>query len=174
MKEPHQLTDLARKFADANNISRYATELVTLAPDVIRQCQHVVALQRATTSVPIVFAAVTDPVAAMSAAALPRAYHSDNVQLERAASTRSSSVGNLGPRPPCRGSFRLASTTKKQRALGTQRCISLGGLRWFPHTSGVKEDRSPIRQRVREDAGFSGRRRPASRILNLHVYNGGR
>jgi putative ABC transport system substrate-binding protein len=51
---------------DVNSISRYATELVALAPDVILANANpsVVALQRATPSVPIVFVAVTDPVAA--------------------------------------------------------------------------------------------------------------
>jgi putative tryptophan/tyrosine transport system substrate-binding protein len=51
---------------DVNSISRYATELVALAPDVILANANpsVVALQRATSSVPIVFVAVTDPVAA--------------------------------------------------------------------------------------------------------------
>jgi putative ABC transport system substrate-binding protein len=52
---------------DVNSISRYATELVALAPDVILANANpsVVALQQATRSVPIVFVAVTDPVAAM-------------------------------------------------------------------------------------------------------------
>jgi len=52
--------------SDVNSISRYATELVALAPDVILANANpsVVALQRATPSVPIVFVAVTDPVAA--------------------------------------------------------------------------------------------------------------
>ena len=51
---------------DVNSISRYATELVALAPDVILANANpsVVALQRATPSIPIVFVAVTDPVAA--------------------------------------------------------------------------------------------------------------
>src|SRR6516164_5220705 len=51
---------------DVNSISRYATELVALAPDVILANANpsVVALQRATPSVPIVYVAVTDPVAA--------------------------------------------------------------------------------------------------------------
>jgi putative tryptophan/tyrosine transport system substrate-binding protein len=51
---------------DVNSISRHATELVALAPDVILANANpsVVALQRATPSVPIVFVAVTDPVAA--------------------------------------------------------------------------------------------------------------
>jgi putative tryptophan/tyrosine transport system substrate-binding protein len=46
---------------DVNSISRYATELVALAPDVILANANpsVVALQRATPSVPIVFVAVT-------------------------------------------------------------------------------------------------------------------
>jgi len=51
---------------DVNSISRYATELVALAPDVILANANpsIVALQRATPSIPIVFVAVTDPVAA--------------------------------------------------------------------------------------------------------------
>ena len=53
--------------ADLNSVARYAAELVALAPDVILANANpsVVALQRATPSVPIVFVAVTDPVAAM-------------------------------------------------------------------------------------------------------------
>ena len=59
---------------DVNSISRYATELVALAPDVILANANpsVVALQRATPSIPIVFVAVTDPVAAMFAESLAR------------------------------------------------------------------------------------------------------
>jgi len=51
---------------DVNSISRYATELVALAPDVILANANpsIVVLQRATPSIPIVFVAVTDPVAA--------------------------------------------------------------------------------------------------------------
>jgi len=51
---------------DVNSISRYATELVALSPDVILANANpsVVALQHATPSIPIVFVAVTDPVAA--------------------------------------------------------------------------------------------------------------
>src|SRR6185369_360452 len=51
---------------EVNSISRHATELVALAPDVILANANpsVLALQRATPSVPIVFVAVTDPVAA--------------------------------------------------------------------------------------------------------------
>jgi len=52
--------------SDINSISRYATELVALAPDVILANANpsIVVLQRATPSIPIVFVAVTDPVAA--------------------------------------------------------------------------------------------------------------
>jgi len=59
---------------DVNSIFRYATELVALAPDVILANANpsVVALQRATPSIPIVFVAVTDPVAAMFAESLAR------------------------------------------------------------------------------------------------------
>ena len=59
---------------DVNSISRYATELVALAPDVILANANpsVVALQRATPSIPIVFVAVTDPVAAMFVESLAR------------------------------------------------------------------------------------------------------
>ena len=55
------------RWADANNISTYAAELVALAPDVILANANpsVLALQQATRSVPIVFVAVTDPVGAM-------------------------------------------------------------------------------------------------------------
>jgi ABC-type uncharacterized transport system substrate-binding protein len=53
--------------SDLNSVSRYSAELVALAPDVILANANpsVVALQRTTPSVPIVFVAVTDPVAAM-------------------------------------------------------------------------------------------------------------
>jgi putative ABC transport system substrate-binding protein len=49
---------------DADRIRRSATELVALAPDVILAIgvNSVVALQQASRTVPIVFAAVTDPV----------------------------------------------------------------------------------------------------------------
>jgi putative ABC transport system substrate-binding protein len=59
---------------DINSISRYATELAALAPDVILANANpsVVALQRATPSIPIVFVAVTDPVAAMFVESLAR------------------------------------------------------------------------------------------------------
>ena len=52
--------------SDVNSISRDATALGALAPDVILANANpsVVALQRATPSVPIVYVAVTDPVAA--------------------------------------------------------------------------------------------------------------
>ena len=52
---------------DVNTITKYATELVALAPDVLLANANpsVVALQRATPSIPIVFVAVTDPMAAM-------------------------------------------------------------------------------------------------------------
>lgn len=53
--------------SDLSSLSRYATELVALAPDAILANANpsIQALQRATLSVPIVFVAVTDPVAAM-------------------------------------------------------------------------------------------------------------
>jgi putative tryptophan/tyrosine transport system substrate-binding protein len=59
---------------DVNSISKYATELVALAPDVILANANpsVVALQRATPSIPIVFVAVTDPMAAMFVESLAR------------------------------------------------------------------------------------------------------
>ena len=59
---------------DVNSIFRYATELVALAPDVILANANpsVLALQRATPSIPIVFVAVTDPVAAMFVESLKR------------------------------------------------------------------------------------------------------
>jgi len=59
---------------DVNSISRYAAELVALAPDVILANANpsVLALQRATPSIPIVFVAVTDPVAAMFVESLGR------------------------------------------------------------------------------------------------------
>ena len=52
--------------ADADRHRRYAAELVTLAPDVIfaTTTPVVAALQQATRTVPIVFAAVVDPVGA--------------------------------------------------------------------------------------------------------------
>jgi ABC-type uncharacterized transport system substrate-binding protein len=51
---------------DANQVRRYAAELVALAPDVILAYTSpiVVALQQATRTVPIVFAGVVDPVGA--------------------------------------------------------------------------------------------------------------
>src|SRR6187200_1828969 len=59
---------------DVNSISRHATELVALAPDVILANANpsVLALQRATHSIPTVFVAVTDPVAAMFVESLGR------------------------------------------------------------------------------------------------------
>src|SRR5262245_39863667 len=53
---------------------RYAAELVALAPDVIMASTtvSVAALQQATTTVPIVFAAVTDPVGQGFVASLGR------------------------------------------------------------------------------------------------------
>jgi ABC-type uncharacterized transport system substrate-binding protein len=52
--------------ADADRYRRYAAELVTLAPDVIfaTTTPVIAALQQATRTVPIVFAAVVDPVGA--------------------------------------------------------------------------------------------------------------
>jgi ABC-type uncharacterized transport system substrate-binding protein len=51
---------------NADNISKYAAELVALAPDVIlaHSSQAVAPLLQATRTVPIVFTAVSDPVAA--------------------------------------------------------------------------------------------------------------
>jgi putative ABC transport system substrate-binding protein len=51
---------------DADQVRRYAAELVALAPDVVLAYTSpiVVALQRATRTVPIVFAGVVDPVGA--------------------------------------------------------------------------------------------------------------
>src|SRR5262249_29891250 len=51
---------------NADNISKYAAELVALAPDVIlaHSSQAVAPLLRATRTVPIVFTAVSDPVGA--------------------------------------------------------------------------------------------------------------
>src|SRR5215813_10056138 len=59
---------------DINSITKYATELVALAPDVLLANANpsVVALQRATPSIPIVFVAVTDPMAAMFVESLAR------------------------------------------------------------------------------------------------------
>jgi putative ABC transport system substrate-binding protein len=59
---------------DVGSIARSATELVALAPDVIvaNANPSVMALQRATPSVPIVFVAVTDPVGAMVVESLAR------------------------------------------------------------------------------------------------------
>jgi putative ABC transport system substrate-binding protein len=50
--------------ADADRFRRYSEELLTLAPDVVFAStnQAVATLQRATRTLPIVFAAVTDPV----------------------------------------------------------------------------------------------------------------
>src|SRR5262249_53493763 len=52
--------------ADAEEIRRHAAELVALAPDVILSTTTLptVALQRATRTIPIVFAMVLDPVGA--------------------------------------------------------------------------------------------------------------
>jgi len=59
---------------DGETIRKSATDLVALAPDVIMAStnQVMVPLQRATRSIPIVFAAVADPVAAGFAANLAR------------------------------------------------------------------------------------------------------
>src|SRR5215831_15085233 len=59
---------------EVNTITKYATELVALAPDVLLANANpsVVALQRATPSIPIVFVAVTDPMAAMFVESLAR------------------------------------------------------------------------------------------------------
>jgi putative tryptophan/tyrosine transport system substrate-binding protein len=59
---------------DSNSIPRHATELVAHAPDVILANANpsLLALQRATSSVPIVFVGVTDPVAAMFVESLGR------------------------------------------------------------------------------------------------------
>jgi len=59
---------------DAEHFRRYAAELVALAPDVIlaSNIPVVLALQQATRTVPIVFAAVTDPVGAGLVASLAR------------------------------------------------------------------------------------------------------
>jgi putative tryptophan/tyrosine transport system substrate-binding protein len=59
---------------DAEQFRKYAAELVALAPDVIlaSATPSVGALQRATNTVPIVFAAVTDPVGQGFVASLAR------------------------------------------------------------------------------------------------------
>ncbi len=59
---------------DADNIRKYAAELVALAPDVILGAGNpiVAALQQATGTVPIVFAGVADPVGAGFVASLAR------------------------------------------------------------------------------------------------------
>jgi ABC-type uncharacterized transport system substrate-binding protein len=59
---------------DMDRIRRHAAEVVALAPDVILAStnQVMVALQQATRSMPIVFAAVTDPVAGGHVASLAR------------------------------------------------------------------------------------------------------
>src|SRR5262249_50641563 len=59
---------------DVTSITKYAPELVALAPDVLLANANpsVVALQRATPSIPIVFLAVTDPMAAMFVESLAR------------------------------------------------------------------------------------------------------
>ncbi|MGO9699785.1 MAG: ABC transporter substrate-binding protein [Xanthobacteraceae bacterium] len=60
--------------SDADRFRKYATELVALEPDVIlaSSTSSVAALQRITRSVPIVFAAVIDPVGAGFVASLAR------------------------------------------------------------------------------------------------------
>ena len=60
--------------SDADRTRKYAAELVALAPDVIMASStaSVAALQRITRSVPIVFAAVIDPVGAGFVASLAR------------------------------------------------------------------------------------------------------
>lgn len=59
-------TQIEYRFAggDAERVSAYATELVALAPDVIvaQSTPVVAALKRATSSIPIVFVAVNDPL----------------------------------------------------------------------------------------------------------------
>jgi ABC-type uncharacterized transport system substrate-binding protein len=59
---------------DADNIRKYAAELVALAPDVILGAGNpiVAALQQATGTLPIVFAGVADPVGAGFVASLAR------------------------------------------------------------------------------------------------------
>src|SRR5262245_39350758 len=59
---------------DADNAPRYAAELVALAPDVILAsgASIVSALQRATRTVPVVFAKVMDPVGAALVASMSR------------------------------------------------------------------------------------------------------
>jgi putative ABC transport system substrate-binding protein len=59
---------------DADNIRKYAAELVALTPDVILGAGNpiVAALQQATGTVPIVFAGVADPVGAGFVASLAR------------------------------------------------------------------------------------------------------
>ena len=59
---------------DADNIRKYAAELVALAPDVILGAGNpiVAALQQATHTLPIVFAGVADPVGAGFVASLAR------------------------------------------------------------------------------------------------------
>ena len=58
---------------DADNMRKYAAELVTLAPDVILASgtATVAPLLRATRTVPIVFVQVTDPVGSMTCSAQP-------------------------------------------------------------------------------------------------------
>jgi putative tryptophan/tyrosine transport system substrate-binding protein len=60
--------------ADADRVSKSAAELVALAPDVIlaNAPPSVIALQRVSRSVPIVFAAVTDPIGMGIAQSLAR------------------------------------------------------------------------------------------------------
>ena len=60
--------------SDADRFRKYAAELVALEPDVIlaSSTSSVAALQRITRSVPIVFAAVIDPVGAGFVASLAR------------------------------------------------------------------------------------------------------
>jgi putative ABC transport system substrate-binding protein len=66
--------DIRYAAADADRFRRYAPELVEFAPDVVlaSAAPSVVALQRATRSVPIVFVVVVDPVGSGYVASLAR------------------------------------------------------------------------------------------------------
>jgi putative ABC transport system substrate-binding protein len=66
--------DIRWRAVDADQRSKYAAELVALAPDVILATanDNITALRQANSAVPIVFAAVTDPVAVGLVASLAR------------------------------------------------------------------------------------------------------
>ena len=83
--------DIRWRPVDAKQRSKYAADLVALAPDVIlaETNDNITALRQANSAVPIVFAAVTDPVATGLVASLARpggnttGFTSRRIRIER-------------------------------------------------------------------------------------------